>query len=880
MSGPAKSGIDPYASRKVFALRKAGDLQGAFAELKQCLPQGYPDPVRLSFDRPDERWLAIAAMNVFIDIVRKQASGEIPDQTLADECRNLLRGIDPGSDQQAAARIERCVGGGYRAGGGAGTGNGPHQIAASQMWDAMHQAGGSHQMPSRNFSNAAPENSPCDYQNLQVPAPDLESSPWGLEAAAGWDQRGGPEPDGYRFEPGPAGDPYQYGPPPTPEAWQSYGGPFQGSYADPSASASAESLLQQAMALPKDQQNQLAAQLLSEYRRLSGDTSRDLTLGWRLYRACKEALACPRPDFHQIKSWLNTYFKLNIPRDKRDLLHRCMLIIGVSLHRSLKKLNNPRAEQFRFASFLRIWNPENLGPDYWAKEEGNDFKPLAAEAISRAVGELAKDRSAPPELLEFYLPYARQMAEREPDYIWHTLYLSRILARLGNLQEAEEKLLVVVREYPDVSWAWAELAELVAGRDPDLSVSCCCRALSNPTDEQFKINIHRNLAQLLYAAGDYPRAKNEFLLYLDGKSRPSDEDYAVQNQDWFTGCEPLAEDAFYARMSGRAYELLCSGCERCRAVVGEMVEFTTPDGKKKQKRKLYADLDFDFGDMDGALPASVKEATLLDLSVSEKAAAEHGLAQGDLVELAGRGEGREFSLFSFRKIEGGAEQSEGEDMLPHPVAALVTGVDRKSGNLNCLAVRGVTFRIPTELVPAGTDAGIGSCLHVGLSCRFAKKEPDHPIVNAIAVLGEADLSELPEGIARRFSGRLSVPEGKNFGLVKLSKSKKNRNAGDSVFVSPAELADADLADGDMVQGLACLQYNRKKETWGMAACFVDRVEEGADGIEGNADGAKENGDGKEVNADVIDGNADGIDDVLPSGEASDGAAEETDQQTN
>ena len=88
-------------AKQIFDLRKSGDLDGALEAFLGDIPSGYPD-VKIS--QSEDRWLAIAALNVLVDLIRRENNAQTPDPEKLTRYRSLLSGLDLSCDEQNSRR--------------------------------------------------------------------------------------------------------------------------------------------------------------------------------------------------------------------------------------------------------------------------------------------------------------------------------------------------------------------------------------------------------------------------------------------------------------------------------------------------------------------------------------------------------------------------------------------------------------------------------------------------------------------------------------------------------------------------------------------------------------------------------------------------------
>lgn len=142
---------------------------------------------------------------------------------------------------------------------------------------------------------------------------------------------------------------------------------------------------------------------------------------------------------------------------------------------------------------------------------GEKVKPVAY-VISRGLAKWIKERSdVKPEVLELAIGWLEKQQKYldADDAIWVEWDLSLMLHRKGAFDAAAETLVRVLKTKRKDSWAWCEAARLYSHSQPSLSISCYCQALLCPTQEEFVVNVHMELASILANERDYVNASIE-----------------------------------------------------------------------------------------------------------------------------------------------------------------------------------------------------------------------------------------------------------------------------------------------------------------------------------------------------------------------------------
>ncbi|MFG0637833.1 tetratricopeptide repeat protein [Acinetobacter soli] len=353
-----------------------------------------------------------------------------------------------------------------------------------------------------------------------------------------------------------------------------------------------------AKALAKDHHY---SQALAIYREIFtqyavNDQQIHMSYGWTLYQYGK-ALWTENPKQHinTVKRLLNEYFKLNT--EKPSILHSCIL----KLARSLAKDG-----QLRIAPFFRMWGDQFMDEDYHASEDKNNttYSPFAETILQMVAKEVirANDR----ELLHFILPRLQQCIEKFNDNIWFKYYLAKTFLALGQHQEARVFCINVCKAKQSESWAWGLLAEVYRDHDSSMTLACYCKALLCKNEEKLKINLRKQLAQMLMVQGLYPEAKFEILTALQNIDKIQSDLISLTQQDWYQHTEVVHDNLeFYHQHADRVDDIVYENLPWLNANMGD--KFVIPD-TKKTKYKIFIKTEHD------TVEASVSEHQIKNLN--------------------------------------------------------------------------------------------------------------------------------------------------------------------------------------------------------------------------------------------------------------------------
>lgn len=88
--------ISEPATKRIFDLRKSGNLEEAFRLLSDNLPDNYPSN---KLELTTDKWLTLAAYYVFLDLLKIEVSKENKNNDRINHLKFMLSGVDVSSDQ-------------------------------------------------------------------------------------------------------------------------------------------------------------------------------------------------------------------------------------------------------------------------------------------------------------------------------------------------------------------------------------------------------------------------------------------------------------------------------------------------------------------------------------------------------------------------------------------------------------------------------------------------------------------------------------------------------------------------------------------------------------------------------------------------------------
>lgn len=538
-----------------------------------------------------------------------------------------------------------------------------------------------------------------------------------------------------------------------------------------------------ARALGKDGRHADAVRAFSSLSAQGVLTTDDkVAYGWELFRASQAVLKAAvgteiaGSAVDTIKRHLNMYLKLGIAEP--GLLHTCML-------QQAERLS--RGDHLRLIAFVRLWDLGSFRPEDF-RESGHDdgkvFPPLFETVIQRASKEAANGGS--PAEMRYISPYLEDAMKRFPENVWLKLNMVKLLRALDQTDEARQLATEFARSKAGEYWTWELVGDLEA--DPAMRLSCYAKALTCSDDDTFVTKVRLKFAALI--AADYPgQAKAEVERVIGHRQRegtriPPDAERLAQTA-WFVAASPVVADrAFYDCFKGQAEELLFAHLPWTDASVGDEFVIKGHDGQKdRRRRRLYV------------------RATPLTLEIS--VAASHPdirrLHPGDPIKVQTETPPKEPWKTTVHRIQPRPEGGRG-DVFTEALGA-IDHINQAKGVLHFVVARGVDGTLPIAQFP--DRAKVGQAITVRMARYHDRKGPRTRTLSAAP-----STQVLPPSVLKSFSERTEVRNGLGFTST-------------GIFIPPDVVASAAVYDGAMVNGVAVINFDKKRGTWGWKAISVE-----------------------------------------------------------
>lgn len=312
------------------------------------------------------------------------------------------------------------------------------------------------------------------------------------------------------------------------------------------------------------------------------DIDLNIQFAWELQKEGKQIFDSDKVDVLKARKLLADYIKLKNPRP--SLLHSLFL-------RFADKITD--REEFNLISFLKLWDLKNLtDEDFEPYSKDEKTYPSSAERVIQHAAKIILDKKLTQEI-DFFLPFLDIGIKKFQDNIWLTYYKAKLLHLINRSEEAVEFLIPVVKEKISDYWTWSLLAELVIESDGEKAVSCYCKSLLCKGEDKFIANVRTRFAELLIQKELWNEARFEIASAIVAKetegAKVSDKLRDYQQKDWYKNAvEKKSNNDFYNSHKQLAEEFIFHSLAWFDSCLGE--SFTIPDKPDKPRRKLFIKL--------------------------------------------------------------------------------------------------------------------------------------------------------------------------------------------------------------------------------------------------------------------------------------------------
>jgi hypothetical protein len=514
------------------------------------------------------------------------------------------------------------------------------------------------------------------------------------------------------------------------------------------------------------------------YRKLivAGSTDADThnALSWELYRLAKSLMDLPGDAAPRVKPLLQEYLRLRTERP--SLIHSCMLQAASALAGDGK---------LDMAVFSQMWGLQHFRHEDYERfkgQDGKDYPSLVEKVLQQAAKSAAKSQHHDWSTL---LPYLKSAVTRYADNRWLKLRYARALLSVGRADDAFAFALQVVKALQTEYWAWELLGDIEAIRAPDRALNCYGKALGCAPEEKFIANLRIKFATLL-APSEPAHAKLEIEQVIrfceqDRTKLPSKvED--LRSEPWFAATDVASSNSrIYTRCGKAAELLLASDLEWVDGNVGD----TYPDPRKDGKLRRHL------------IIRAHPEA--FEISVPANKYGLGAMESGDGIRAKGEfnSEGR----FQIYLIEERAAAHRW-DAVPELIA-VVDHVNREKQVVHFVIRQGQDGLI--RFGDLQGDVSEGDAIAIRRAKYMTKEGSRFRILSA-----SKTSSEPSPGVRKPFQEPIRVESGMGF-------------TNSDIFVPPPLVSHHGLRDGEVVEGIAVLTFNKKRGVWGLRAVSVRKA---------------------------------------------------------
>lgn len=510
--------------------------------------------------------------------------------------------------------------------------------------------------------------------------------------------------------------------------------------------------------------------------RFPNDQNLHESLGWELYRVGKSLFEAEKIDLYPAKQLLAEYIRLH--NERPSLLHSLFLRFADKL------IGN---EGFNLVAFLKLWDLNNLTEeDYqpYEADNGKTYPSIAEKVIQHAAKDaLSKKQTAD---VAYILPFIDKAIQKFPENFWLTYYKAKLLHLIGQNNAALEFSISVTKTKVNEYWAWALLAEILLDLDREKAFSCYCKALLCRGEDKFLANVRIKFAELLIEKSLYPEAKYEIDKAIESREKEgwkiTETLMNYQNSDWYPGTTASQNNQnLYRENTELAEALLFDSMPWLDATVGDM--FTLSNKPNKPKRKIFI--------------ALAGKQTPLEIIVPENKYNFKSLSVGEGIKIKGElDQESRFQIYLIDKREtvdkwdifhehiGIVDHINHEKKIAHFI------IDRNINGILRFSDFPIKFTMGDSLaLRLSTYENDRGVRHTVLTCRQTEKEPQN-------------------NITKQFNSSVRVSNGLGF-------------TDDNIFIDRPLVERYGIEDDDVISGLAVLNYNKKRSTWGWKAILVD-----------------------------------------------------------
>jgi len=500
------------------------------------------------------------------------------------------------------------------------------------------------------------------------------------------------------------------------------------------------------------------------------------SLGWEYYKNGKQHFQGENINVSPAKHVLAQYIGLKNKRPSQ--LHSLFLRFSDKL---LGK------EGFELVSFLKLWDLDNLTDEDFQPyhtDDGKTFPSIAEKVIQHAAKDSLVNGNF--EHMQYMLPYVDMAIERFNENEWLVLYKTKLLHALGNDSEAISFAKQIVKSKINDFWAWELLGDILISSDSQKGFSCYCKALMCKSEEKFIASLRLKFADFLIQRSMFPEAKYEVQKAVSSREQEgwkiTQQMLEYQQSEWFTSAEPSKNNKkIYQENIELAESLLFDELEWLEANIGNSY---TIESNGKTKRKLI----LSFSEYSSAQEVSVPENKyrFKDFDIGTPIFLKGEFQNNGsfmLYVVKERPDGKQWDAVP--KSIGVIDHVNHDKRLAHFI------VDKNLDGILRFRDFNISFSVGNfiEIQASEYHSKRGKGFHIH-SCKLTDEEPSK--------------------VLKHFNS--CIRESNGFGFT-----------GDNIFIDRDLMMYHHLEDDDCVGGLAVMNYNKKKFTWGWKALKIDNI---------------------------------------------------------
>jgi len=501
------------------------------------------------------------------------------------------------------------------------------------------------------------------------------------------------------------------------------------------------------------------------------------SLGWEYYKDGKQYFQGDNINVSPAKQVLAEY--IGLKNERPSSLHSLFLRFADKL---LGK------EGFHLVSFLKQWDLDNLTDEDFEPyhtDDGKTFPSIAEKVIQHAAKESLANGDF--EYMQYMLTYVNMAVDHFKENEWLILYKTKLLHALGNDSEAISFAKQIVKSKINDFWAWELLGDILMSSDSQKSFSCYCKALMCRSEEKFIASLRLKFADFLIQRSMFPEAKLEVQRAILSREQEgwkiTQKMLEHQQSKWFTSTESSKNNRnIYQKNIELAESLLFDELEWLEANISNSY---TIENNGKTKRKLIVPF--------------AEELSVQEVSVPENKYRFKDFDIGSPVFLKGEFQNNgSFILYVVKERPAGKKW----DVVPKSVG-IIDHVNHDKRLAHFIVDKNLDGIVRFQ--DFNTSFSVGDFIEIQASEYHSKRGKGFHI-HSCKVIDEEPLKAL-----KHFNSCIHESNGLGFTT-------------DDIFVDRDLMLYHDLKDADCVEGLAVMNYNKKRNTWGWKALKIQNIE--------------------------------------------------------